>query len=311
MAEEKGAAPEAIHEPEFDLEALFKEGIGETSAPETKTGEAETTARSEPPADKEIEEPGTGEPLERKAPEEEMVPKARLDEALRKAALAEKHGSLLDLVEADPSVARRIIAEKQYGVPEEKPVEKKPEERAAPTQAQIDEYWKRRFAEDTPGATAEMMDLKNQERELRDLKRTNSLAYSQYKSARREKEPLFAKYEHIMDEAYKRLDPRTFADDAFGVLEQLENATFGMWAREQRKRQLAAGGGKTLPREKPATTSVSTGGGNSPKSPAKPKRAPTEEELYISRTYRMPIEEVIAEADADKTGESPWGRSRP
>jgi hypothetical protein len=231
-----------------------------------------------------------------------MVPRSRLNEALQKASLAEKHAALLEAVESDPAIARRLLIERTYPerTPDQRPVEQRPapETTLTPEQmAKVREHWEGKYQQDPVGTIWELNQIAQKQGERQAMARTNRLVVSNYKASRAS-DPLFSKYAATFDKILAATDPAVLDQYPEATMERAENMAFGEWARGQRQRITAAGGTSTLPRETPPKTGPSTASGQAPPQPAKgPRRQPTNEELTAAQIYRVPVESIMEDAE--------------
>lgn len=298
MADQKeGAVPESVEE----LEALFGFKV-EDVPPATEQGEGAETPRPEPPAGKETPREGAGAPEGQKAPSlpPQAVPKERFDEVYERARRYEEWEPIIKLFEDDPATARRFILER---VQQSQQPQVPPQQAPPASPEQIREYWTKRFEEDPAGTMTELLQRVVDERlqqfaqQVAPIRQSVAkLAVRDFKKAIREEDPLFSKYERVFDSIVAQTDPALIEAYPEQVLSRARAMAFGMWADAQRKK-IGSASRAALPRERPTGAEVDVSARSTPPSSqtARPKRAPTKEEEFLSERYGIPLDALLEE----------------
>jgi len=300
-----------------ESETSDSEEIAEPEQDDGEEGTQDPDESDEQPEDEEASEEDVEETKEEGTePEEEPTDRgdSRIRALAQQAKRAQKFGSVLDMLEEDPNLARELVARKLGLVPADQAVKSQPQqpvqpERQAPSKEQLQKYWTERFQTDFAGALSEFMDLKLQgvRAESRQLAEPTAVAsfnseVRSYKADLKVNDEQFEYYEPYFDALLKSADRNYVMQAPDTTLAALRDLAYGKWANEQRSRRAKAlKQGQPARRDNPRNSRLASSQGSRTGGPVKRTRQLTKEEEMLADRYGV---DLVTE-DEDEP-ESAW-----
>lgn len=278
---------------------LGSAAVEEAEAPMADSGEGEV---SQPRPVASGKEDSTREAAPQPEAENEGEKDARYRALLQKLQKYEKYEPLLDILEEEPAIARRIVAQRLGLLDEEQPRTEPTSQAQAPawTPEQVQEYWRGEFERDPVGALTKLVSAVVQQQTAPQARTSLRSLTAAYKADRRAADPMFPHYEPYFDALLKSADPEKVMQDPDAAFAAMERLAFGTWAMEQREKARRAKG-KKPPSETPRSLDV--GKLTEAKSPSKPRRQLSAEEQELARLYGEDlVRAALEEEEASEEG---------
>lgn len=269
-----------------DVDAELAAALGE--APDTETShEAADSGEGEVSQPRPVasgKEDSTREAAPQPEAENEGEKDARYRALLGKLQKYEKYEPLLDILEEEPAIARRIVAQRLGLLDDEQPRTESAPQATSPawTPEQVQEYWRAEFERDPVQALTKLVSAVVQQQTAPQARTSLRSLTAAYKADRRAADPMFQHYEPYFDALLKAADPEKVMQDPDAAFAAMERLAFGTWAMEQREKARRAKG-KKPPQEPPRSLDV--GKLTEARSPSKPRRQLTPEEQELARLY--------------------------